>query len=423
MSDWSSVLDVVTIGAALLLMGLGFALAAIMPGIDRWNKRFFMGFFGILFLLFSTTLAEIIFSGILHMAGIVRIVEFLLFLFAAVPMIMLAVFLLHCCEEDWRKSPFFMSSLALWGLYYILIVTAQFSSFFYKVKPDGMFESGQGYALIIVLSVVIELINLAGLIKRRGQLKRKYFYTILTSLLPLTIATIVHLFVPVFAFIDISIAVLAHSMYIIILSDQIDEYLRQQQEIANQRASITVLQMRPHFIHNTLMSIYYLCRQDPEEAQRVTLDFNNYLEKNLTAIVSDRTIPFSEELAHTRAYLNVEQALYDESLFVDYDTPHTRFKIPPLTVQPIVENSIKHALDPDSEPIHIMIQSRETDTGSEIIISDNGPGYEPTDDGRPHIALVNIRQRLELMCGGKMTILPREGGGTVVRLTIPRIET
>ena len=93
--------------------------------------------------------------------------------------------------------------------------------------------------------------------------------------------------------------------------------------------------------------------------------------------------------------------------------------MPPLTLQPIVENAVKHALDPDSDPIRISIQTRDTDSGSEIIVSDNGPGYEPIDDGRPHIALSNIRQRLELMCHGKMTIMPREGGGTVVKLLIP----
>ena len=182
---------------------------------------------------------------------------------------------------------------------------------------------------------------------------------------------------------------------------------------------IMALQMRPHFIHNTLMSIYYLCKQDPAEAQRVTLDFNNYLEKNLNALASDETIPFSEELEHTVAYLNVEQALYDENLFVEYDTPHTAFRVPPLTLQPIVENAVKHGLDPDSEPLFISVQTRKTDSGSEIIVSDNGPGFEPADDDKPHIALAIIRQRLEMMCRGEMTIMQREGGGTVVRLIIP----
>ena len=115
----------------------------------------------------------------------------------------------------------------------------------------------------------------------------------------------------------------------------------------------------------------------------------------------------------------MELVLHDENLLVDYDMTHICFRIPPLTLQPIVENAIKHGMNPDAAPLHISIKTRKTDSGSEIIVSDNGPGFEPASEGGPHIALMNIRQRLEMMCGGKMAILPRKGGGTVVKLTIP----
>ena len=105
---------------------------------------------------------------------------------------------------------------------------------------------------------------------------------------------------------------------------------------------------------------------------------------------------------------------------VEYDTPHKNFRLPPLTLQPIVENSIKHGMDPEYAPLRISIKTRETDSGSEIIVEDNGPGFDFTvvDDSKPHIALKNIMQRLEIMCGGKMTIQPRAGGGTTVTVTV-----
>ena len=209
-------------------------------------------------------------------------------------------------------------------------------------------------------------------------------------------------------------------MIAIILSDQLDQYLRQQREISRQRASIMVLQMRPHFIYNTMMSIYYLCKQDPDLAQQVTLDFTTYLRKNFTAIASEDLIPFTEELEHTRAYLAVEQAQFEDSLFVDYDTPHTQFRVPPLTLQPIVENAVKHGMDPDADPLHIFIRTRKTDSGSEIIVEDNGTGFDRSDNSEPHIALSNIEQRLRMMCRGEITITPRDGGGTAVKVTIPR---
>ena len=177
--------------------------------------------------------------------------------------------------------------------------------------------------------------------------------------------------------------------------------------------------MRPHFIYNTMTSIYYLCDQDPELAKQVTMFFTVYLRKNFTAIVSEEAISFSEELEHTRAYLAVEQAQYEDDLLVDYDTSHTQFRMPPLTLQPIVENAVKHGMDLDSGPLHIWIRTKETGSGSEIIVEDDGAGFEPAGDDEPHIALANIERRLDMMCGGQLVIEPRGGGGTVVKVTIP----
>ena len=77
-------------------------------------------------------------------------------------------------------------------------------------------------------------------------------------------------------------------------------------------------------------------------------------------------------------------------------------------------------IDPEYAPLRITIRTCETDSGSEIVVEDNGPGFAPADDDcKPHIALANIRHRLEIMCGGKLTIRPREGGEKVVNVIIP----
>ena len=180
------------------------------------------------------------------------------------------------------------------------------------------------------------------MIRRRKRLPDKYYVAFLIHLLPMTVAALIHavIFVPLLVVFGLGFSML--SMFGIILCDQIEQYMRQQREIAHQRASIMVLQMRPHFIFNTMMSIYYLCAQDSKKAQQVTLDFTSYLRKNFSAIASENTIPFANELEHTRAYLAVEQVQFEDGLFVEYDTPHTRFRVPPLTLQPIVENAVKH---------------------------------------------------------------------------------
>ena len=135
--------------------------------------------------------------------------------------------------------------------------------------------------------------------------------------------------------------------------------------------------------------------------------------------MSAEPILFSAELEHARAYLAVEQALYKDSLSVDYDTPHTFFRVPPLTLQPLVENCVKHGRDPYAGMFHISVRTRKTDKGSEITVEDNGHGVTPADDGGLHIALKNISQRLEIMCGGTLVIINGENGGTVVTVSIP----
>jgi LytS/YehU family sensor histidine kinase len=130
-------------------------------------------------------------------------------------------------------------------------------------------------------------------------------------------------------------------------------------------------------------------------------------------------VSFSEELKNTLAYLAVEKALYMDKLQIEQDTDFKAFRLPPLTLQPLVENAVKHGMNRSSGVLHIFIRTRYMDSGIEISVEDNGPGFDPSDESSPHTALANIRQRLEIMCGGTMTILPRDSGGTVVKITIP----
>ncbi|MBR3721731.1 MAG: hypothetical protein IKN12_03115, partial [Selenomonadaceae bacterium] len=144
-----------------------------------------------------------------------------------------------------------------------------------------------------------------------------------------------------------------------------------------------------------------------------------YLRRNFTAIASENPVPFSDELEHTKAYLAIEQVQFEDNLLVEYDTPHKDFRLPPLTLQPIVENAVKHGMDPEYAPLQILIRARKTDFGSEITVEDNGHGFTSNEKKAPHTTLSNIRERLEMMCGGRLSIEEKEGGGTVVRVTIP----
>ena len=425
MIDLSSIFYFSIFSAALALSVLGLWFTAAMPGIDRWSRRFFQIYFIVLMTCCFSGFADMLLLLNDAPISVILFVEILECLILSLPLPMLTVYLLHSCGES-TQSQLFHAVLGLWAVYFVLLVCALFIDGFSYVLRDGQYTRGFLYPLLLVPLIAILTVNLAGTLRRRALLPGKVFLGFLVALVPLTVAVTIHLFIDVFPIIDISFVLSALVMYGFVLSDQIEqdmrhqrEIARQQREIAHEHASVMVLQMRPHFIYNTMTSIYCLCNQDPPLARQVVMDFTTYLRKNFTAIASADPIPFESELEHARAYLAVEQAQYEDSLFVDYDTPHTFFRVPPLTLQPIVENAVKHGRDPYSGPLHIFIRTHKTDSGSEIIVADDGRGLHPMDNGEPHTALENIRQRLELMCGGSLTIAPNDGGGTVVTVTIP----
>ena len=406
-------------GGAFMLALLGIFVTIVMPGIDDRTRHFFIPFFSILLLYVILCVADMFTYYDPDLAQAQRIISYFESLLYSLIMPLLTIYLLRNCGEKLRESKLFRFVFVLWIMSFTMLQATLFTNLFYYITDDNKFVRGDLYTLMCAPSVLTIVVTLRGLILRRNKFNRRHFFSFLACLLPLTIVSVLHIYISVFPLLGVCLTLTILLMFMINLLDLIEYYMRQQAEISRQRANIAILQMRPHFIYNTMTSIYYLCDQDPEKAKQVTLDFTTYLRKNFTAIASEDTIPFSEELEHTRAYLAVEQAQFEDILSVDYDTPHTHFRIPALTLQPIVENAVKYGCDPDSEALHIVIRTRSTDSGSEITVEDNGPGYEEADDNKPHIALANIRQRLELVCGGTMSISKRESNGTVVKITIP----
>lgn len=419
MTDWTIVAGYSISGAMLIMMAIGIALSAFMPALDRWSRRYFITFFSLLFLYAAVISVDMIFYTNPDLAAPEIVFILVEYLFFSVLTVMPIPFLLHCCSESPKGSILLRTAIALWGVFCIIVIAAQFTDAFYYTVSYNQYFRGPLFPLLMSPLAVIMILNIAGLIRRRKKLSKRVFTALLIYLVPTAIFIIMFMFADVEILVSFWMVLCALTMFGLVLMDNVEQYMRQQREIADQRAGIMVLQMRPHFIYNTMMGIYYLCKQDADKAQQVTLDFTTYLRKNFAAIASEDTVPFKDELEHTRAYLAVEQAQLEDSLFVSFDTPHTLFRVPPLTLQPIVENAVKHGMTASSDPIHISVVTRKTDTGSEIIVEDDGPGFQPVDDNEPHIALNNIRQRLELMCKGELEIATREGGGTSVKITIP----
>lgn len=417
--DWYYITVYSIAGAFILLTILGIVFSLVVPIFDKWNKRYLITLFSFQLLCMATCFLDIIIYDNPKMATLEKINIFLEFLSLISIAVMPSVFLSHYAGEKLKNGLLAKIAIVFGITSLALLIIGQFTDIFYSVTSNNEIKRGPLFPLLISPVLVILLFDIVGVFVIRKRILKAYFVAFLVYLPPLIIAVFLHMFFSLELFIVLAIGLWALTILVLMVKENAKEYFNQQKEIANQNAHILVLQMRPHFIYNTMTSIYYLCEQDPNKAKQVTLDFTTYLRKNFAAIASEETIAITEELEHTHAYLAVEQAQFEETLFVTFDTPHTLFRIPPLTLQPIVENAVKHGMVASDKPIHITVRTRKTATASEIIVEDDGPGYQPKDDNEPHIALNNIRQRLEMMCKGTLEIYSGDEGGTVVKITIP----
>ncbi|MBR5970664.1 MAG: histidine kinase [Lachnospiraceae bacterium] len=189
-------------------------------------------------------------------------------------------------------------------------------------------------------------------------------------------------------------------------------------------------QIRPHFIRNALNAICNLVDEDPQATIQAIYDFSGYLRMNYEALEKSAPVPFTEELEHAKFYLSIEKLRFRDELQMEIDTPVTDFFLPALTVQPMVENAVRHGLRAKEGGGTLRLSTRETDRAYEVVIQDDGVGFQnrqAEEDGvRPpgggHYGLVNVEARLKRMVSGSISIDSVSGEGTSVIIRIPKKE-
>ena len=192
-------------------------------------------------------------------------------------------------------------------------------------------------------------------------------------------------------------------------------------ELTESRISTMMSQIRPHFIYNTLGSIEQLCIIDPSKAGELVHNFAKYLRGNFGELDNPKPILMSQEMEHVRHYISIENVRFPDMTF-SFEMNSDDFHIPALTIQPIVENAIKHGLMKLSKGGTIRVVSYETESHYCVSVEDDGVGFD-TDvllDERKHVGIRNIRGRLKAMVNGTLEIESRVGIGTTVLIKIPK---
>ena len=303
----------------------------------------------------------------------------------------------------------------------LIYMTTFFSHICFWYTEEKHFHRGPlGFSCHIVSGILLLEIMMISIKKYRSGRRTESWIPIMNAV---TIITAILLdtmnYVDVEPVSFLTIAIVSNSIfYYIWLHIQ---FVREHEEDlkAQQRIKIMMTQIQPHFLYNTLSTIKALCKTDPQRAAKITEKFGTYLRQNMDSINMPDLIPFEKEIEHTKLYAEIEMTRFS-NVHVNYDIRENDFKIPALTVQPMVENAIKYGVRIRDYGIVNIISCKKDDC-YEIIIKDNGIGFEPdkiADDGK-HIGIKNVRERIESLCKGSLLIESIKDKGTTVIITIP----
>lgn len=124
-------------------------------------------------------------------------------------------------------------------------------------------------------------------------------------------------------------------------------------------------------------------------------------------------------------YLEVEKTRFDDEIEIEYDIPYTDFNLPPLTLQPLVENAVKHGRKADNGTLNIFIRTVQTKTGVDVIVENTGASFGELKNNDPHIAINNMNERLNMMCNATLSITgvpatETEKAKTVATISLPK---
>ena len=160
---------------------------------------------------------------------------------------------------------------------------------------------------------------------------------------------------------------------------------------------------------------------DPDKAQKALDDFTDYLRMNFSTLTATRLVSFEDELKHIKTYVALEKMRFNERLNVIYDIQVSHFNVPPLSIQPLVENAIKHGILRKIEGGTVTLKTYEDKEAFYVEITDDGVGFDMNSvdfKSNKHIGLNNVQHRLTTMTKGELSFESQIDKGTriVVKL-------
>ncbi len=409
-----STVDLVTILPAMVLVIVLFFAVFLDNYLERDQKRIM---YAISILVFTLILQNYLDTWV-YVSGKSILFRTVVSIYGyAVRPAILALFL-HIIKPGGNYKPVWAAVCINAGIY----LTALFSPLAFSFSSFGHFKSGPLNPSCLVVSVLLFLycLYLTFSVFRPKEKKETWLPVLALVLISASVImdyTVEYSELSV-GFLTIAITISCMMYYIWLHLQFVRAHERELQ--AEHRIRIMMTQIQPHFLFNTLTAIRALCVKDPDAAVHTIGLFSTYLRQNLQSLDKAGLIPLSKELEHTRVYTEIETIRFP-NISIEYDIRDNECCVPALTVQPLVENAIRHGVRSKEKGI-VKISAYREDNSHLIVIEDNGIGFDvhKTDDTDDlHIGISNVRERIEKMCGGTVEIDSRPGEGTKVLMRIP----
>lgn len=330
-------------------------------------------------------------------------------------------FVTHTFASEKRK-PIVFSVWVLVSLGIVMLAVNSVFPVFYYIDAENICRRAKLYMISQVPHMLICIENLAYIIINGRKAPKLTFFSFLSYLILPMCALCLQSFLNGLDVLNIAMIIVLMLMFVVMQNQLVNDYLEQKRQLQESSVKLMISQVKPHFIFNSLTAIAQLCDDDPALAKKTTVSFAKYLRGNLSALEKTEAVPFEDELNHIKNYLNIESVRFGDDLHIVYDIETTDFKVPVLSIQPLIENAVKHGVGMKENGGTVTLSVHRLGGSVEIKITDDGVGFDtaaPLPDSG-HIGILNSTKRLKMLCGAETEIESEIGKGTVITVTLPQ---
>lgn len=301
---------------------------------------------------------------------------------------------------------------------------------FFSIDADNLYQRSDWYWLAQAYVLAVLAVDTVLALRARRRLEPRTLACLLFYTLVPILAAVVQVFVyglnfvivaGVLALVVVFFEMQSHTAALMVR--QAEELAASRVEVSDSRVRVMVAQMQPHFMFNTLGTIYGLAGEDADAARAAIASFSRYLRTNLASLNQTEPVPVEHEMEHVRTYLELERTSDPDRVAYELDVRATGFRVPALSVQTLAENAVRHGIGAKAEGGRVAVRTRELPGEYAVEVADDGVGFDPATapaGGGEHIGIENTRNRLAALCGGTLDVRSEPGAGTCVTMHIPK---